>query len=159
MTAAAICLGWFVWFTQSSRRQASFVAEVESLGGSCFRVYSEAGHRFAYNCQSQDKLPWGAMLLGNDYYLSIPYVDLSNPAIDSGAILGLAKQMQSLVVPTDINNGHHYIYVHVEGNPNVSAQLVRDMHQSAPIARLYSKEIVDSGLAQELYASDGDRPY
>ena len=141
MTLVAIALGLLGYQVQKARRQEVALRQIEALGGVPLRTIQSGGVFYGGVFYSGGTIPeprfkW---LLGEAYFVYVPYINLQSPTITADDIRSMVPLIEQIRQKEGLNEaGKTYIVLDLAGNPNADEELIGFLRQRLPQCRVMS---------------------
>lgn len=134
MAIAAIPCGILAYQIRLSKRQAVALEQIEALGGVPLRTLVQDG--MAVVLQGNPPSPhqtWQQRFLGENYYIYVPLIDLTDPAVTAEDIRAMVPHIEHIRLKEGLNEvGKSYIALNITGNPNADRRLIEFLEHRLP---------------------------
>ncbi|HEY4234215.1 MAG TPA: hypothetical protein VGM76_12360 [Lacipirellulaceae bacterium] len=139
-TCVAIAFGVLAYKLQEARQQALALTKIEALGGIPMRV-DDRGYNFKGK-QPPPKFVWLHQLLGDQYFVYVPYIDLKNSSVTADRIREMIPLIKQIRLVEGMNEvGKSEIALDFTGNQNVDEELIAQVRRQLPQCVILSAAI------------------
>ena len=139
MTLVAIACGLLGYQVQQARRQEVALRQIEALGGLPLRTIQRGGVFYSGGKIPEPRFKWLHSVLGEAYFVYVPYIKLQNPAITADDIRSMIPLIEQIRQKEGLNEaGKTYIELDLTGNPNADEGLIGFLRQRLPQCRVMS---------------------
>jgi hypothetical protein len=125
---------------QVGKRQAVAIAKIEALGGKPLRTVEREGVFYSGGKIPEPRWKWLHNFLGEEYFVYVPYVDLTDRSVNEDALVEMIPSIETLRLKEGLNEvGKSYIALDVTGNPNLGTEFIEDIRRRLRYCRIISR--------------------
>ncbi len=125
---------------QVGKRQAVAIAKIESLGGKPLRTIQREDVFYTAGKIPEPRWEWFHDFLGEEYFVYVPYVDLTDRSVTEDALVEMIPSIETLRLKEGLNEvGKSYIALDVTGNPNLGTEFIEEIRNRLLYCKVISR--------------------